>query len=248
MSLETIERRMLRQHDTSGGSARSPAVRVLLDFDGTVTLADSVDCLLEEFASTAWRDIEKTWESGLIGSRVCLEQQTALLRATPERLDLLIDTIAVDAGFLSLIRCCRDLGVELMIVSDGYDRVIRRVLERMSVSLPFVSNALHAVGRDEWRLTSPSAKADCRVDAGHCKCARVPDSSAVVLIGDGRSDFCVAHAADFVIGKPRLARYCEQQHLSGREVTDLAEAAEVLRMWMAMKVRPSRKLTSGEMA
>ena len=95
MSVQTLERRTLRRNDAPTGAARPAAVRVLLDFDGTVTQVDTVDRLLGCFATAAWLDVEKDWEAGRIGSRACLEQQTALMRATPEALDALIETVPI---------------------------------------------------------------------------------------------------------------------------------------------------------
>ncbi len=48
---------------------------VICDFDGTITLKDSTDLLLDRFADPAWLDIEKEWLLGKIGSRECLERQ-----------------------------------------------------------------------------------------------------------------------------------------------------------------------------
>lgn len=226
-----------------------PPIRVLLDFDGTITLEDTVDRLLERFAQPEWRRIERAWEAGDIGSRECLERQTALLRAAPEALDALIDAVPLDPGFAPLVRRCRDLDLELLIVSDGYDRAIRRVLSRAGLAIPFVSNVLQPLGDDRWRLCAPSCKASCRVEAAHCKCARVPPAGAVVLIGDGRSDFCVAHAAQYVIAKGRLAAYCKQKHLPSVAVFDLEEAADALETWVRIGERgTSLPITRGEIA
>lgn len=205
---------------------------VLLDFDGTVTRIDTVDRLLEHFALPEWMRIEEDWQSGRIGARECLQQQTALLRARPAALDKVIDSIPIDDGLAALVRRCRDLSADLFIVSDGYDRVIRRVLARAGLSIPFVSNVLLPAGQDRWTLRSPAARADCRVGAGHCKCARAVGAEKVVLIGDGRSDFCVAHAADFVIAKGALAQYCAERHLANATIGDLFEAADALESWI----------------
>ena len=224
-------------------------VRVLLDFDGTVTKKDTVDLLLERFALSQWRDIEREWESGTIGSRECLERQSALLRATPSQLDDVIDDVPIDPATDALVRRCRARALDLTIVSDGYDRVIRRVLARAGLSVPFVSNVLLPKGWNEWALLTPSALADCRVGAAHCKCARAVTSGRVVLIGDGRSDFCVAHAANFVIAKGRLARYCAQHRLAHVAVDDLGEAIDALENW-TVTFEPARAeiLETGEIA
>jgi 2-hydroxy-3-keto-5-methylthiopentenyl-1-phosphate phosphatase len=208
------------------------SAQVLLDFDGTITCVDTVDRLLERFALPEWVQIEDEWRSGKIGARECLDKQTSLLRATPAALDALIDTIPIDAGLAALVRKCRDLSLDLLIVSDGYDRVIRRVLARAGLAIPFVSNVLRPHAADRWTFSSPASRADCRVGAGHCKCARVSTTANVVLIGDGRSDFCVAHAVEFVVAKGALAQYCTDRRLTSVRISDLFEAADALDSWI----------------
>jgi len=223
--------------------------QVLLDFDGTITRVDTVDRLLERFALPEWSQIEEEWRSGKIGARGCLERQTSLLRATPAALDELIDSMPIDAGLPALVRKCRDLSVDLLIVSDGYDRVIRRVLARAGLAIPFVSNVLRPYAADRWTFSSPAARADCRVSAGHCKCARVSAAANAVLIGDGRSDFCVAHAVEFVIAKGALAQYCTERRLTSVTVSDLFEATDALESWIIKETPiPLPWKTTGEIA
>ena len=41
------------------------------DFDGTLTLNDTVDAILEAFAEPEWTEVEAEWAAGRIGSRDC---------------------------------------------------------------------------------------------------------------------------------------------------------------------------------
>src|SRR5689334_260165 len=109
--------------------------KVLLDFDGTVTVKDTVDAILERFAEPAWRDVEEEWKDGKIGSRECLSKQTDLIRATPKEIDSLIDQIEIDPGFDEFMQTCERLNVDVTIVSDGYRRSIERVLDRAGRTL-----------------------------------------------------------------------------------------------------------------
>ena len=212
--------------------------RILLDFDGTVTLRDTVDAVLEEFALPEWHDVEAEWEAGLIGSRECLTRQVALIRATPEAMDRFVDSIDIDPTFIDLVMMNRRLGTDLEIVSDGFERSVRRIMRRLDFSCPVRANMLLPVDRDRWTLLSPHSKDDCRSKAGTCKCA-VGRGRRSILIGAGRSDVCVAREASFVFAKGRLADHCEAEgiphmrirHLGdvvvplARRLTLLAEAA-----------------------
>ena len=180
--------------------------RILLDFDGTVTLRDTVDAVLDQFALPEWHDIEAEWESGLIGSRDCMTRQVALIRATPEAMDRFVDSIEIDPTFIDLVMMNRRLGADLEIVSDGFE-------------LP--------VDRDRWTLLSPHAKEDCRSQAGTCKCAAGRGRRAI-LIGDSRSDFCVAREAAFVFAKGRLADFCEAEGIAHLRIRHLGDVVQPL--------------------
>lgn len=201
---------------------------VVVDFDGTIVTCDATDFLLERFADPSWHAVEDEWIAGRIGSRECLAKQTALLKATPAQIDTAIDELNIDPGFATFLGMCREHGIDVRIISDGFDRVIARVLDRHGLSLPFTANRLEAHGDDTWRLVFPHARADCRVRSGHCKCATARDSANrnTVVIGDGRSDFCVAGGADLVFAKSKLLELCQDAglpHLSFESFFDIAE-------------------------
>jgi 2,3-diketo-5-methylthio-1-phosphopentane phosphatase len=203
--------------------------KILLDFDGTVTMKDTVDAILERFAAPAWRDVEEDWKAGRIGSRDCLSKQTALIEATPKEIDGLIDGIEIDPGFDELLETCARLGVDITIVSDGYRRSIERVLARAGRELPSRSGVLEYRGRRRWKLASPVSRADCSSGSNTCKCMVASEINVpTILIGDGRSDFCVAGEVDFVLAKGPLARHCAENGIEHRPIAGLSDAAKLL--------------------
>jgi hypothetical protein len=59
----------------------------------------------------------------------------------------------------------------------------------------------------------------------------------------------VAHAADFVIAKGALARYCAERHLNSVAVTNLNEAVDALDHWLTrLDLTPATLLAAGEIA
>ena len=206
-------------------------LQVIVDFDATITLEDSTDQLLQRFADPAWTRIEADWVEGRIGSHACMTEQVALIRATPQEIDTFAASVAIDWHFKSFERLCSRLGVPLMIVSDGLDRVIARVLAKAGLDhVPFAANHLSHEGADRWRLGAPHAAADCASDSATCKCAvagqRGPRQT--LLIGDGRSDYCLAERADFVFAKSKLLRHCQRGGIAHTSFVDFAEAADHL--------------------
>jgi 2,3-diketo-5-methylthio-1-phosphopentane phosphatase len=210
-----------------------------VDFDGTITLADTTDVILERFADPEWRSVEAAWVAGKIGSRECLARQIDLVRARPEVLDELIGAVELDPDFPAFVNLCRQHGVPVTVVSDGLDRVASAILARAGVDVPLVANHLEWLGRDRWRLAFPHARSDCRSAAGNCKCvalAGAPETIAV-LIGDGRSDICAAESADLVLAKGTLAEHCRDVGLPFISFTDFAGATSLLADWIGAQKR-----------
>lgn len=202
--------------------------RVLIDFDGTVTLEDTTDLLLERFASPHWRTIEEDWVAGRIGSRECLSRQIDLVRATRADFEALADAVPVDPAFADFVAAGRELALHMVIGSDGFEPLISRVLARIGVKLPVVSNRLIACAANRWRAEFPHYLGDCRSQSGNCKCALF-NLGPTVLVGDGRSDFCAAPQATLVLAKTSLARYCQEAAIEHVAIEGFADATRALR-------------------
>ena len=202
---------------------------VLVDFDGTVVLEDTTDLILEQFADPSWRAVETAWIEGRIGSRECLARQIDLVRANEADIDRLADAAPIDPDFAEFVGLCRDLGLRPIIGSDGFDRIIARVLSRAGVSLPVVSNRMVPLGDGRWRAEFPHKVDDCRSQSGNCKCSQFQGQiSPRLLVGDGRSDFCPAASATMVFAKKALAIHCRKARLDHVEIVGFADAIRAL--------------------
>ena len=144
------------------------------DFDGTITQVDVTDEILTQLANPSWREIEQEWACGSIGSRECLERQLALVDASTEELDSLIDAIPVDPGLPEFLQWVGKNKLPFYVVSDGFDYVIRRVLRRTGMNGQlhngthlFASN-LHSEGR-KVKISFPHAASGCGHGCATCK-------------------------------------------------------------------------------
>lgn len=198
------------------------SVNIICDFDGTIALGDVTDSLLERFADASWKDVEAQWLAGKIGSRDCMARQVALIEADHERLNRYLDTIGVDPSFPSFVdKCSKFQDINLLVVSDGIDYVIKRILGNSALSgLRVKANSLVALPENRYRLEFPHSKPDCNVHAGTCKCAiaqmhggKAWQANSTLLIGDGLSDICLASHAEFVFAKDRLLDHCRQNSI-----------------------------------
>jgi 2-hydroxy-3-keto-5-methylthiopentenyl-1-phosphate phosphatase len=206
--------------------------RVLCDFDGTVTTVDTADTIFERFAAPEWREIEGLWEAGEIGSAECMRRQMELIDASLAELDEALDGLEIDPTFPAFHAFCQARGIELVVVSDGVDYFIRRILQRSGLSkLSICANRFIQRGQRRFSLGHPHRVQDCASGAGTCKCARAAEGSAscrTILIGDGRSDFCVAHEADIVFAKKSLLRYVRERNIPAFEYTSFADVEAAL--------------------
>jgi len=224
-----------REYIRSGAKLSMPSgVRVFVDFDGTISLEDTTDVILERFADPEWRKVESEWLAGIIGSRECLARQIDLVRATPEELDSVVEDVPLDPHFPELVALCRNHGVPLTVISDGLDRIITKMLARAGVDVPVLANRLEWRGQNRWRLGFPHEAGDCRSQAGNCKCQALAGEPGKVriLIGDGRSDFCAAETADLVVAKGALAEHCQATGLAYIVFGNFAGATTLIADWI----------------
>jgi 2-hydroxy-3-keto-5-methylthiopentenyl-1-phosphate phosphatase len=200
------------------------------DFDGTITKEDVIDRILEEFAAPQWRDIEQSWAKGEIGSRECLAMQTRLIKA--HECDLLgfVEEIEIDETFIDFVRYCQDESSDLIIISDGIDLFINSILTRYGLSdMRVYANSL-GHNSNGYEMAFSYFREDCRSRSGICKCRIMEELSSPeginILIGDGRSDFCVAAKADLIFAKSSLSEFCTREkipYIEHKEFEDIRE-------------------------
>ncbi|WP_213877580.1 MtnX-like HAD-IB family phosphatase [Pseudomonas sp. dw_358] len=202
---------------------------IVCDFDGTITRSDVIDNILQRFADPAWEVVEEQWLAGEIGSRECLSRQLSMVKATPAQLLEYFDSVEIDPAFPDFVDLVRERGASLEVVSDGIEQAIARVLSRNYCTLlPILANRLRQTGPESWRIDFPHSSDACRAASGNCKCKSTPSDRRVLVIGDGKSDMCVASDADFVFAKGSLADYCEREGIAHARFDSFAELPALL--------------------
>lgn len=211
-------------------------VRMLfvIDFDGTVAPIDTVDALLERFADPQWETIEREWAAGRIDSRQCMAAQVALVDGDRAELEAFLRSVHVDPGFPAFLHYVRPFA-ECAVVSDGLDYPIRHALRHCDI--PIYANALRFTSRG-LDLSFPYANASCTVGSGVCKCAVARSLDAgkgrfTVLIGDGRSDQCVARTADYVLAKGSLRTFCDREGIVYTPFETFNDVLAIVQAWHA---------------
>jgi 2-hydroxy-3-keto-5-methylthiopentenyl-1-phosphate phosphatase len=196
---------------------------VLLDWDGTVTVEDTLIMALAEFgdwnvyqeAAAALRRGEITLHEEI--RRDCESIKTPL----GEVVDWLVENLELRPGFRELAERYQPL-----IVSSNMRELIEPILAREHLALELRANHVewHPEG---WRATFRHGDA-CGTCGEPCKRKDLPAGGGVVYVGDGYSDRCAAQAADRVFARDGLARYLTERGVAYEPFDDLFDVARAL--------------------
>jgi 2-hydroxy-3-keto-5-methylthiopentenyl-1-phosphate phosphatase len=202
-------------------SNRPGSLRLVLDWDGTVTERDTLDLLLQEFGDP---DVYERVE-GALGRTMTLNEVIAAEFATvtvplEEVVPWLLDRARVRPGFAELARSYRPL-----IVSSGFHETIEPLLEREGIRDAIELRANRVDPRpDGWRVRF-RATHSCDTCGESCKRQDLPTTGEIVYVGDGYSDRCVALAANRVFATDGLAIWLAERSVPFEPLTDFRELA-----------------------
>jgi 2,3-diketo-5-methylthio-1-phosphopentane phosphatase len=208
----------------------------IIDFDGTLATEDTVDTLLEHHAPPRWEELEADWLAGRISALECMREQIALVRADRITLGKFFQRIQLDPHFLAFWKHVRQFAA-VAVVSDGLDYAIQTALRGAGLSsLPVYANQLNFITPDSLELTFPHRQTDCRGGNGVCKCAIAKQLASrhggpVVLVGDGKSDTCLAGVADMVFAKSSLLKHCIEQKIPHIAYENFSDVLNVVKTW-----------------
>ena len=209
-------------------------VVVLCDFDGTVAEKDVGDLLFRRFGNVSAQDAAEEWKRGEISSRECLERQAAATHCSPEDLRSFAHACRLDPYFRDFHDFARRRGIEVVVLSDGLDFYIERMLQKNGCgSIEFYANSL--------RIESGSLRVDFpwynRRDCTECGCCKTHHlvryrhrGYFIVYVGNGLSDRCPSENADLVFAKGELLEHCRAQRIDCIEFRNFRDVErEVLR-------------------
>ena len=176
-------------------------MKLVVDWDGTVTEVDGLHLVLLEFCDERIYDAAEN----RLGRELTLNEVIALefssVRAPlAEVVAWMRENVRVRAGFAEVARAHGPL-----IVSSGFHELIAPILEREGLELEVVANRLDP-RPDGWRAVFREV-AMCEVCRQRCKRADVATLGDFAYVGDGYSDRCVAELASRVFARDGLARY-----------------------------------------
>jgi 2-hydroxy-3-keto-5-methylthiopentenyl-1-phosphate phosphatase len=195
---------------------------LVLDWDGTVTVRDTLWLLLGRFGD---REVFRRMEGSLGTTRThreVMEVEFATMRASlDEAIAFLVANAEVRTGFARLVERHRPL-----VLSSGFHETIEPVLAREGVEVELVANRLD-VRSDGWRVLWTD-DAPCPECGELCKRRSLPAGRPLVYAGDGYSDRCAALAADRVFARSDLAAYLASRNVPFEPFETLDDIAAAL--------------------
>ena len=213
----------------------TPALAILVDYDGTVALTDVSDTVMAAYVTGAWEAEAAAYDAGLMGSRRLMTLEMAMLDADPADLLATAAEQPHDPGFVPFVRRAQAAGIPVEVVSDGFGFFIEPALLALGVGeLPVITARTTFAGRRA-SIAYPNGHPTCFV-CGTCKRQRVLDHQAagraVVFIGDGESDRYAAGYSDIVFAKRSLVRICLEAGWPFQRWTEFSE----IETWLAETV------------
>lgn len=209
-----------------------PAIRLFIDFDGTITCQDVGDALFQTFGS--FEPIHSELLQGKHTVASYYYQSASLLRcdATPEAIHRFALSREVDPYVVALFTWCASNAIDVTVVSDGFNVYIDPILS--SIGFGHLRRYCNTLSWSEgtWQASFPGASESCACFCASCKrnvllTLSAPDD-IIIYVGDGRSDTCAAEHADVVFAKGTLAKHCEANGVAHHHFHTMFQVQQIL--------------------
>lgn len=204
---------------------------IVVDFDGTITERDTLDDVLERYAPDAYEQAERGLQAGELTLRECMTMEFEPVRGDHDAIvSEVVDAARVRPGFTEFVHAAEAGGHRLVVVSGGFESIIRPILARVGADhLPLIAHeARFSVAGTTLEFRHGD---DCDVCGQECKRSVVDglrNGHPVAYVGDGYSDRCAATAADRRFARRSLARDLERMGLDFTRFDDFHTVREAL--------------------
>ncbi|MDB5097261.1 MAG: hypothetical protein JWM80_1682 [Cyanobacteria bacterium RYN_339] len=184
---------------------------VFSDFDGTITLRDCNDALVDKYIGADRREAyDRLFRDG---SGTLWEVLDTSMRACEVPLEtaiqLLLGEVKIDPTFTTFHAWCAERDVPFSIVSAGLGEIIQAFMEQAGVAPPITANQAYRHDT-HFGLVPVDRACPTGVDKAAVLRAAKAEGLYTVFVGDGFSDRLAAPEADLVYAKRdmALATYC----------------------------------------
>ncbi len=187
-----------------------PPWTIVVDFDGTITEDDMLDAMSTAHAPEESAAAAAALLRGDIDLNECIRREFVTIRADHDEIVAeFVDLAVVRDGFERFVRAAQAAGHRVVVISSGFEALIRPVLERSGLGdleviahdVRFTPDGTTVTFREEIR---------CDVCGEHCKrplVAALAPAEQIAYVGDGWSDRCASLYASRRFARASLARY-----------------------------------------
>ncbi|HEX4930724.1 MAG TPA: haloacid dehalogenase-like hydrolase [Gaiellaceae bacterium] len=195
-------------------------MRLVVDWDGTITVQDSLVQVIHEFGDPALlAELEPR-----VGVDLTLHEEIALeFLAITAPLD---EVVAWAVGHVQVRPGLHELALlQPLVISAGFHELIEPVLAREGVELEVLANRVDA--RPDGWVVQFRDEAACAACGEPCKRGSLA-GEPYIYVGDGYSDRCAALAADRVFARDGLAAYLDLRGFPYEPFRDFRDLRERL--------------------
>ena len=196
-------------------------MRLFVDWDGTVTVRDSLVQVIHEFGDAELlAELEPRVGVDLTLHEEIARELAAITAPIDEVVEWVLDNVEVRPGLHELT------GLAPTVVSAGFRQLIEPVLAREGVELDVLANEVEA--RPNGWVVRFRDETVCATCGEPCKRAGV-SGEPYVFVGDGYSDRCAALAAERVLARDSLAAFLDARGVPYEPFGDLRDVAALVR-------------------
>lgn len=207
------------------------AVKILVqcDFDGTIAVEDVSFLLLDAFADSSWRQLLTDYRDGKISVGDFNAMAFAMIKPDKQALlDFLDGRMEIRPGFGELLTYCKRMGFQFVVVSNGLDFYIEKILkdngvdnlEVLAARTRFDSKGI------EVNYIGPDG-AEVRDDFKGVHIRRFLSMGyQVIYVGNGLSDLKPAGQAHHIFATGDLVDLCRRANLNYTPFADLHDVVK----------------------
>lgn len=207
---------------------------LISDFDGTASIKDVGDAIVKTFVGpNCWADVDASISRRELTVKGAYETIYAKMHVSDKILSDFVLQFDLDPGFKTAVQLFTEKGLPVMILSDGFDYYIDRILKRDGLDwLPRRANKLKIVGCKPIPFFPHHGLLGC-FHCGNCKTYHLQQLKTqgynIAYFGDGHTDRCAAKSADLIFAKDYLARYLTRKGIDFILFTSYSDALPQLK-------------------
>ncbi|MFC1925246.1 MtnX-like HAD-IB family phosphatase [Chloroflexota bacterium] len=208
-------------------------ILVQCDFDGTITEEDVSFVLLDTFAGREWRRLLQDYKEGRISVGHLNREAFAMVKADRHNLEEAMDgRFKIRPGFQELVEYCRREGFRFVIVSNGLDFYIDKILKGLGlqdIEVFAAQTRFHSEGLRVQYVGPEGNVLDEGFKEAHVD-SFLKKGYRIVYAGNGTSDFPPAKKCHHIFATADLLAVCKKEKVECTAFDDLTEITRGLKL------------------